>query len=60
MGTTQDSSGNYQRMRQNTSSVLIGSNNIPGDVSNGIMSQVCIFDYEISSDQVNYLYNLNN
>ena len=27
---------------------------------NGKLSQVCIFDYELSTDQITYLYNLNN
>jgi len=30
------------------------------NVTNGKISQVCIFDYAIDSDQVTYLYNLNN
>ena len=41
----------------------IGSLNRTGpseDLFNGKMDQVCVFDYELSTDQITYLYNLNN
>ena len=55
------STSGTRNLNANNNNLLIGFNNFSTTrYFNGSISQVCLFDYALSTDQINYLYNLNN
>ena len=55
--TTDYSAGNYAGMPSTSEALKIGKFNLNGSVMNGLVDEVAIFDYELTSSQVIDLYN---
>ena len=55
--TTDSSAGNYAGMPSTSETLKIGKFNLNGSVMNGLVDEVAVFDYELTSSQVSDLYN---
>jgi len=55
--TTNSSSGTYAGMPSTSETLKIGRFNLNGSVMNGLIDEVAIFDYELTSSQVSDIYN---
>jgi hypothetical protein len=55
--TSNLSSGSYAGMPSTSETLKIGRLNLNGSVMNGLVDEVAIFDYELTSSQVSSIYN---
>lgn len=55
--TTNSSSGSYAGMPSTSETLKIGRFNLNGSVMNGLVDEVAVFNYELTSSQVSDLYN---